>query len=207
MLEDKTRGSFHPWPGLLDLVTSALMVFLLVGFVQTVMDVQSLEMLLVRQQQIEFSKVFEAEFKSELDAETIRLDHDLSFLQITFSEGVLFDSGQHRLKLTGRKLLTRCAQVFAEIGGARGFEQVQVEGHTDDVPLRGSDYPHDNWELSTARALSVVKFLSTQGGLPPEVLSANGYSEYRPVASNHSGDGRSRNRRIEIRVFFTAEEG
>jgi chemotaxis protein MotB len=78
-----------------------------------------------------------------------------------------------------------------------------VEGHTDNVPLDRSAYPSNNWELSTARALSVVEFLSKAEPSFAAVLSANGYSSNRPVADNVTQAGRDRNRRIEIRLFFS----
>jgi chemotaxis protein MotB len=79
---------------------------------------------------------------------------------------------------------------------------IRVEGHTDDVPAGGA-YP-TNWELSTARALAVVRFLQSQG-IDPSRLAAAGYGEYRPIAPNDTAEGRSQNRRIEI-VLAAAEE-
>ena len=75
-----------------------------------------------------------------------------------------------------------------------------MEGHTDNVPLGAAlqaRYP-SNWELSTARATAVVRFLSEEAGLTPEMLAASGYGSYRPVAPNDTEEGRSQNRRIEI---------
>ena len=75
-----------------------------------------------------------------------------------------------------------------------------VEGHTDNVPIRNAlkaKFP-SNWELSTARATSVVRFLQDQGGIDPSKLSATGLSYFRPVAANDTPEGREQNRRIEI---------
>jgi chemotaxis protein MotB len=91
--------------------------------------------------------------------------------------------------------------LFAQAGGS-GYQQVQVEGHTDSLPLRRTTYPADNWELSTARALSVVRFLKATGNVPADVLSANGYADQRPVVLNDTAAGRAKNRRIEIRLVF-----
>lgn len=189
------------WPGFIDLVTSALMVFLLLSFIQMVLNVDQLEALVTRAQQARFLAQFEEEFRDETADGVISVDRHLNFLQLTFSDRVLFDSGEHRLKPLGREMLRRCARIFAAAASS-GYRQIQVEGHTDSMPLRRSDYPSDNWELSTARAISVVRFLTEPGALPPEVFSANGYADQRPVALNDTVAGRARNRRIEIRLFF-----
>ena len=86
-------------------------------------------------------------------------------------------------------------------------KQVQVSGHTDNTPVGGkltAQFP-SNWELSAARAINVVRFLSEKGGVPPQRLVASGYGEYQPIASNKSAQGKSLNRRIEI-VLAPAEQ-
>lgn len=195
------EGSVSFWPGLIDLVTSALMVFLLVSFIQTVLNLDQLEAVVTQAQQARFLKEFEAEFRDELDAGVIAVERHVNFLQITFSDRVLFASAEHRLQARGRSMLRRCARLFAQ-AGASGYQQIQVEGHTDSLPLRRTEYPADNWELSTARALSVLRLLKETGHVPEGVLSANGYADQRPVATNRTAAGRAKNRRIEIRLFF-----
>ena len=189
------------WPGMLDLVTSTLMVFVLVGFLQTTLNLKDIEVLLTRNKQDLFLDLFNQAFARELEDSTIAVQRHLDFLQITFSDRVLFKSSQYVLQPAGRRLLERCARILRE-ASVSGYQQIQVEGHTDNRPLVRSIYPRDNWELSTARALSVVRHLTLQG-LPPAVFSANGYANHRPVASNADSSGRGRNRRIEIRLFFS----
>ncbi|PIQ87934.1 MAG: hypothetical protein COV73_01520 [Candidatus Omnitrophica bacterium CG11_big_fil_rev_8_21_14_0_20_43_6] len=75
-----------------------------------------------------------------------------------------------------------------------------MEGHTDNVPISKSGWK-SNWELSTARALSVLHYLAGEQGVSPERLSAIGYGEYRPLASNETADGRKQNRRVEIVIL------
>ena len=75
---------------------------------------------------------------------------------------------------------------------------LQVDGHTDDVPIRAGRYA-DNWDLSTERALSVVRYLN-QRGLPANRLAAAGYGEYQPLDSANSDDARRKNRRIELKI-------
>jgi len=79
-------------------------------------------------------------------------------------------------------------------------KRIQIEGHTDNVPIVSAlkkRFP-TNWELSTARATEVVRYLQEQGGLDPKLLSATGYAEYQPVAANDTDEGKRKNRRIEI---------
>ena len=93
--------------------------------------------------------------------------------------------------------LSGCATVIlGRVLGELDDRQFQVEGHTDDVPISTERFP-SNWELSSARALSVVRLL-IQAGVPPENVSGAGYGEFQPVASNEDAGGRRLNRRIEI---------
>lgn len=201
-----TPSSVSFWPGLIDLVTSALMVFLLLTFIQTALDVDEVEALVTRQQQSHFLEQLRREFEGELEEGEVSVRRHLNFLQITFSENVLFRSGEHRLQPRGHTMLRRCAGVL-EDAAPSGYRQIQVEGHTDSQPISKDrdDYPRDNWELSVARAISVVRFLTTASSLDPHLFSANGYAEQRPVASNATAEGRSRNRRIELRIFFALD--
>jgi flagellar motor protein MotB len=194
-----------PWPAMLDLITSTLMVFMLVTTLELAFGNDNLEATLTRSRQERFLKDFQREFASEIEHKVIRVERHLDFVQIGFSDGVLFRLGDYRLQATGQRLISRCAQVFAR-AGASGYQQIQVEGHTDGVPLDRSTYPSNNWELSTARAVSVVQYLGREESSFAGVLSANGYSSNRPVASNATQAGRNRNRRIEIRLFFAGAQ-
>jgi chemotaxis protein MotB len=113
-------------------------------------------------------------------------------MELRLSNDVLFDSGQAQLKPAGRRALAEIADALKGIPQRR----FQVEGHTDDEPIRRSPYK-TNWELSTARALEVVSFLVAHD-VSPRALSAAGYGEFDPVESNEMRDGRARNRRTEI---------
>jgi chemotaxis protein MotB len=108
---------------------------------------------------------------------------------------VLFDSGSSDLKPAGRKTLALLATVLASVPGRR----FQVSGHTDTMTIQTAQFP-SNWELSTARAVQVVRFLVVSGGLPAARLSAAGYGEFDPVVPNATPADRARNRRIEIAI-------
>jgi chemotaxis protein MotB len=116
-------------------------------------------------------------------------------LIISLGEGGFFDSGSEIIKTDGRELLNAIAMSLA-----KADNHVRVEGHTDNVPIKSLKFP-SNWELSTARATSVIAYLITKFGLPPEQLSAAGYAEYHPVATNRTEEGRAKNRRIDIVVL------
>jgi chemotaxis protein MotB len=108
------------------------------------------------------------------------------------TDGVLFDSGQAKIK-------PRALPVIKKIAGLLQVDRnhpINVEGHTDNVPISSSRYP-TNWELSTARASSVVRLL-IKDGAPAGRLGAVGYAQLHPIATNDTADGRSHNRRVEI---------
>ena len=116
-----------------------------------------------------------------------------------FQSEVLFEQGQARLGKAGRAQLTEIGAALMEISNEIPADipwVLQVDGHTDDVPVSG--VYRDNWQLSTERALSVVRYLIQQG-VPAERLAATGYGEFQPIAKGTSIDARSRNRRIELK--------
>jgi|HubBroStandDraft_2_1064218.scaffolds.fasta_scaffold268874_1 chemotaxis protein MotB len=131
-------------------------------------------------------------FQKMIDAGELKVALRNGRMVIQMSNDVLFDSGQTDIKPSGKAALTQVGDVLRTIQN-RSF---QVAGDTDNVPIQTALFP-SNWELSTRRAVEVVHFLMTRG-IRPEVLSAAGYGEFDPVASNDSAQGRKRNRRIEI---------
>jgi len=120
-------------------------------------------------------------------------------LSITMVDRLLFDSGRAQVKPDGLKVLKRVSDILKHVRD----KQIRIEGHTDNVPIGTqlrNRFP-TNWELSTARASSVVRYLIEQGGMNRASLSAIGYAENRPVASNDGEKGRAANRRIEIVLY------
>lgn len=115
-------------------------------------------------------------------------------LVVSLREVGFFDSGDASLLPEGTSTLTRIAQVLNQ----KRF-QIRVEGHTDNVPIHTGRF-RSNWELSTARATEVVQLLIEQHDFDPSLISAAGYSQYRPVASNDTSDGRQQNRRVDVVV-------
>ncbi|HGY55131.1 MAG TPA: hypothetical protein ENK44_05495 [Caldithrix abyssi] len=122
----------------------------------------------------------------------VELDYSASGIHIRLGDNVLFDPGKARLKPKALKILAGIAQMVKGMG-----MEIYVEGHTDNVPIHTSQFP-SNWELSTARALSVVRYLHDIEGIPAEHLAAVGHGEHRPLVPNDSPQGRAKNRRVEI---------
>jgi chemotaxis protein MotB len=139
-------------------------------------------------------------FKAMIDSGKLRVRVVRGRMVVELAENILFDSARADLKKEGQEALTQVAGVLSSIEN-RDF---QVAGHTDNIPIKSAKFP-SNWELSTARAVVVTKFLSAQG-VDPTRVSAAGYADTQPVASNADPEGRKQNRRIEIVLMPNLDE-
>lgn len=129
---------------------------------------------------------------SQLDErKSVRLRRQPNRVEIEIESQVLFQVGQADLSERSRTLLTRVATVLSTLNN-----RIHVEGFTDNTPILTSKFP-SNWELSSARAASVVRFFA-RNGIAPERMAAVGYGEFRPVDDNATPEGRHRNRRVLI---------
>ena len=136
------------------------------------------------------------DLKKEIEAGEIKVTQFRDLLTVNLVEKILFDSGRAEIKPRGLEILQRVGDILKGVPD----KVVRIEGHTDNVPIGAAlraRFP-TNWELSTARATVVARFLQDKVGLDPTRLSAAGYGEYRPVAPNDSDERRAQNRRIEI---------
>lgn len=133
-----------------------------------------------------------ARFKELIDAGKLQVRVVDGRMVLTLPMDILYPSGSAKLEKEGREALLAVGRGLATIPDRR----FQVEGHTDDVPIRTAAYP-SNWELASARALGVVRAL-LEGGVAPQRISAASFSEFRPTAANDNDANRARNRRIEI---------
>lgn len=122
-------------------------------------------------------------------------------VRVVLVNKLLFESGSARLSEEGKRLLSKLTGLMQE----EQYPSVLVHGHTDDRPLKSTARYTSNWELSVARATSVVGFLQETVGVDPERLSATGFGPYRPIASNDTEEGRRQNRRIEIIIEATGK--
>jgi len=140
--------------------------------------------------------------ESEIERGEVTISELQGKLTVNMVERILFDSGRAEVKPEGLDVLQRVGNILKEAQD----KVVQVEGHTDSVPISGrlkERFP-SNWELSTARAANVVHFLQDQVGIAGERLAVTGYGPYRPIANNDTPEGREQNRRIQI-VLVPAE--
>jgi chemotaxis protein MotB len=146
-------------------------------------------------------KAVQAELTKKLDVEiqsgNIELRRRGDELVVDVADQVLFQSGQADVTEAGQKVLEQVSQSLAELAQYA----IQVGGHTDSARVVNKEtqarFP-TNWELSTARATNVVRFLQERGKIPGERLVASGFAQFRPAASNKTAQGRQRNRRIEL---------
>lgn len=152
---------------------------------------QSEELFLIREEKIEEL----AKYLKENDLEEkIRVNITERGVHVSIVDSVVFASGQAELLFSARAVLAKVGEILTPLA-----KLVIVEGHTDNQPINTSNFP-SNWELSGARAASVVRFFLKQGtdALDPGQYKTVGFGEFRPVASNSTVAGRARNRRVEI---------
>ena len=133
-------------------------------------------------------------FQSLIDAGRLQVRILDGRMVVQLATDVLFSSGSASLSADGRAAIREVAAVLRDIPDRK----FQVEGHTDDVPIRTERFP-SNWELASARAITVVREM-LEVGLPADRVSAASYGEFAPVAPNRTAEGKSANRRIQIVV-------
>lgn len=141
----------------------------------------------------QISDLVTEKFSQLIDDQMVQVSSNELWLQIELKDSILFSSGSAETSEQAQRIFDEIAAIL------KGYSNpVQVEGFTDNIPINSAKYP-TNWELSSARASAIVKYLTTKG-VAPERLSAVGYGEYQPVASNETDVGRAQNRRVAIMV-------
>ncbi len=129
-----------------------------------------------------------------VDRDQVEIDNHGDWISVDIKSGMLFRTGSAVLSLAALAVLDKVARILAP-----DDHEIQVEGHTDNLPIRTRQYP-SNWELSAARAASVVHFLAGKG-VAPQRMAAIGYGEYRPIADNATPEGRRKNRRVSLIIL------
>ncbi len=143
------------------------------------------------------SRSLEEKLAAEIKRGDVKVTQSEGRIQVDLLDKVLFDSAQADVSPRGEEVLGRLGAIL------QGIEdrQIQISGHTDDAPINLPDlkakFP-TNWELSTARAVNVVRYLTEKAQVKPARLVAAGYGPYRPIATNSTPKGRAANRRIEV---------
>ena len=130
-------------------------------------------------------------------SDQIEVSFSAQYVQLTMKGALLFDSGKADIKEESRAVLDKAGAILERYGENTTIE---IEGHTDNVPINSAQYA-SNEELSSARALSVFYYLIENTSLDPTMLKHAGMGEREPIADNSTAEGRSRNRRVEIRIY------
>lgn len=143
-------------------------------------------------------KVQEAVSESSLDKD-IDITFTSQYVQLTLKGSILFDSGQSELKKESLPIIEKVAAILERYAEST----IEIEGHTDNVPIRSSSKYESNDVLSSYRALSMFQYLVDNTSLDPAKIKHSGRGEYMPVADNSTPEGRAKNRRIEIKIYNT----
>ncbi len=147
---------------------------------------------------IQRRQLLEAKIRLQRKLTESGVDEGVSFemtergLIMHFTDQVLFESGRAQLRPEALTMLDLLSPTLEDLPN-----QIRVEGHTDDVPISTLQFP-SNWELSTVRATSVLRYLLEIGEFSPQKMSAAGYGEHRPRATNETDEGRAMNRRVDV---------
>lgn len=147
-----------------------------------------------------YDKVKEYLEKNKLTADIADVTSDKRGVIIELRDNILFDTGKATLKPESKEVLNKINALISTLPN-----NIVVEGHTDNIPISNSKYP-SNWELSTMRATTVVRYFTEVGGEDPSKISAAGYGEYKPVVENTTDENRAKNRRVNILIVANNEE-
>jgi chemotaxis protein MotB len=152
-----------------------------------------------QQRETALAATLQKEIRNGLNMKDVIIRRQERGLVISLKDSILFEPGSADLSYPARKTLDRlAAQLAAALNGES--RPIRVEGHTDNTPITTAKYP-SNWELSTARATNIVRYLIASHHFSPADLSAAGYGQFRPVEDNSSIEGKQKNRRVDIVIL------
>lgn len=140
--------------------------------------------------------VEQTEMKHLEDDLDVTIDDGAQYVMLSLNGSVLFDSGSAEIQSGAKSILSRVGDILKQYPN----NQIKIEGHTDNIPISTVDYPSNLW-LSTARATKVLEYFEKKKGLNPKNLEASGRGDVDPIAENSNAAGRSKNRRVEIKIY------
>jgi chemotaxis protein MotB len=190
--------TMRPFPAFVDALAATLLVLVFVITLLSIYSGKVLDEIEGREKAREAQSRLDEDFALLVAAEGMKIEREGSEIRILLPERLLFDSGEADPSVEGAALLDRLGPHLQSM--TQG--QIFVEGHTDGLAIHGAlalEFA-TNWELSTARATRVVRRFASDGGVDASRLTASGFADTRPVASDDSEEGRASNRRIEIRI-------
>lgn len=129
------------------------------------------------------------------------VEYDQDGIYVNIQESILFGSGSAIIADSGKNTLNDLGELIQQFDNA-----VVIEGYTDNVPMNNNNFS-SNWELSTGRALSVLRYLSEERNVDPTRLAAKGYGEYHPIVPNDSESNKAKNRRVNIVLVYDRQGG
>lgn len=135
--------------------------------------------------------------------DTLQVAKSEGLIVIRITDQALFDSGSDEIRQDSLTMLQSIMQMFETY--QESIAQILIEGHTDNVPIKSARF-RSNWELSTARAVTMVEYCIENSTISPLKYAASGYGEYHPVASNDTEEGKSKNRRVDFVIIRASEE-
>ncbi|WP_310604354.1 flagellar motor protein MotB [Anaerosporobacter sp.] len=145
-----------------------------------------------------YDEILELTEKYNIDKKVdVNIDGNNQYIKLSIGGSILFDSGSEDIKQEALPILNKVGDILKEYSDCL----IKIEGHTDNVPMSSNIKFADNMDLSTARAVSLWKYLTEKKGLDPSTLEASGRSEFDPIASNATPEGRAKNRRVEIKIY------
>lgn len=146
----------------------------------------------------ELAELVEEVLKEESLENQIDVEFTSQYVSLTLNGALLFDSGSDRLKEDSKPILDKVAQILTRYAEST----IEIEGHTDNVPIHNSNFANNN-ELSSFRALAVFDYFMENSNLNPVSIKHTGRGEYVPIADNSTAEGRAKNRRVEIKLYHT----
>lgn len=172
--------------------------------VEDIVDVDQLKDInpeeISEQTQDELIKKLNETIEANSFTDTVKIREEDNGVVLQLDETILFDSGKADLKNNSQKVLNMVTKIIKDLPN-----DVLIEGNTDDVPMHNEKF-QSNWELSTARAVNVVKYFVSEENLNPIRFAVKGYGEYNPLVENNSAENRSINRRVDILIVKEVQE-
>jgi flagellar motor protein MotB len=217
-LRMRQKSVLNVWPAFTDVSIAMLLIFLFFLFIQFVSNSKLILKMQMEKKQETIEIAFKKRFANEIRQGIISIERDGNLQRFMFSDRILFNTDKAKLRPLGRMTLTAVGRLLqqhkTDEEGQRLYKSIQIEGHTDNVPIISPD--RSNWELSSDRAIAVLRLFVDHIGIDPRTTKATGYAEFRPAAgdssnikrANNTQTKRAKNRRIEIvLVYSETEEG
>lgn len=215
-LRIRQNSVLNVWPAFTDVSISMLLIFLFFIFFQFFSNSKLFSRIRMEKKQDTLQEAFEERFAKEIKEGIISIERDGNLQRFMFSDRILFKTDEAVLQPLGRQTLAAVGKLLGKHktdgDGNQLYQSIQIEGHTDNVPIISPD--RSNWELSSDRAIAVLRLFVDTIGIDARTLKATGYAEYSPAAgessdiqrANNTAAKRSKNRRIEIVLVYSETE-